>query len=171
MVDVLDHRYSVYDVGILLWLLQSLKVWATDLQGSKWTKLFLMRVKSYFPTSLCWHQPWWWKSICGNKTARALAGITRWMDRQDIHPTTSSQVFSTPRTVARQAPLSMGFSRQAHWSRLPFPSPGHLPDPGIKLMSPVLADMFFTTESPGKPWNELWAINTNQRMLLSCLKI
>ena len=35
-------------------------------------------------------------------------------------------------TVARQAPLSVGFSRQGYWSGLPFPSPGHLPDPGIK---------------------------------------
>ena len=40
-------------------------------------------------------------------------------------------------TVARQAPLSMGFSRQAYWSGLPFPSPGDLPDPEIKLKSPA----------------------------------
>ena len=39
---------------------------------------------------------------------------------------------ATPWTVARQAPLSMGFSRQEYWSGLPFPSPGDLPDPGIK---------------------------------------
>ena len=38
----------------------------------------------------------------------------------------------TPWTLARQAPLSMGFSRQEHWSGLPFPSPGDLPDPGIE---------------------------------------
>ena len=37
----------------------------------------------------------------------------------------------TPGTVAHQAPLSMGFSRQEYWSGLPFPSPGDLPDPGI----------------------------------------
>ena len=41
-------------------------------------------------------------------------------------------------TVARQAPLSMGFSRQGYWTGLPFPSPGDLPDPGIKLGSPAL---------------------------------
>ena len=54
----------------------------------------------------------------------------------------------TPWTVARQAPLSMGFPRQEDWSGLPFPPPGHLPDPGIEpacLMSPVLAGGFFTT--------------------------
>ena len=38
-------------------------------------------------------------------------------------------LFATPRTTARQAPLSMGFSRQEHWSGLPFPSPGDLPNP------------------------------------------
>ena len=43
-----------------------------------------------------------------------------------------------PWTVACQAPLSMGFSRQKYWSGLPFPSPGHLPDPGIEPMSPAL---------------------------------
>ena len=43
--------------------------------------------------------------------------------------------FVTPWTVARQAPLSMGFSRQEYWSGLPFPSPGDLPDPGIKCRS------------------------------------
>ena len=46
-------------------------------------------------------------------------------------------LFATPWTVAHQAPLSMEFSRQEYWSGLPFPSPGDLPDLGIKLMSPV----------------------------------
>ena len=44
----------------------------------------------------------------------------------------------TPRTVACQAPLSMGFLRQEHWSGLPFLSPGHLPDPGIEPTSLAL---------------------------------
>ena len=48
------------------------------------------------------------------------------------------QLFATPRTVASQAPLSMGFSRQEYWSGLPFPSPEDLPDPGIKPRSPAL---------------------------------
>ena len=56
----------------------------------------------------------------------------------------------TPWTVAHQAPLSMGFSRQKHWSGLPFPSPGDLPHPGIKLTSPEMAGIFFTPEPPGK---------------------
>ena len=50
-----------------------------------------------------------------------------------------------------QAPLFMGFPRQECWSGFPFSSPGDLPDPGIKPMSPVLAGEFFTTEPPRKP--------------------
>ena len=52
----------------------------------------------------------------------------------------------TPWTVAHQAPLSMGFSRQVYRSGLPFPSPGDLPDPGIEPVSPVLAGGFFTCQ-------------------------
>ena len=48
------------------------------------------------------------------------------------------QLFATPWTVAYQAPLSMGFSRQEYWSGLPFPSPGDLPDPGIEPRSTTL---------------------------------
>ena len=64
------------------------------------------------------------------------------------------QLFVTPWTVACQVPLTMRFSRQEYWSGLPFLSPGDLPDPGIKPMSPVSpasAGRFFTTEPPGKP--------------------
>ena len=54
----------------------------------------------------------------------------------------------TPWTVARQAPLSIGFSRLEHWSGLPRPPQGDLPDPGIEpasLASPALVGGFFTT--------------------------
>ena len=64
------------------------------------------------------------------------------------------QLFVTPWTVARQAPLSMGLSRQEYWSGLPFPPAGDLPDPGTELTSPRLvsciAGGFFTTKPPGK---------------------
>ena len=60
------------------------------------------------------------------------------------------QLFVTPWTVACQAPLSMGFSRQGYWGRLPFLTQGDLPDPGIEPASPALAGRFFTTESPWK---------------------
>ena len=53
------------------------------------------------------------------------------------------QLFAIPWTVAYQAPLSMGFSRQEYWSGLPFPSPGEIPNPGIEPRFPALqADTF-----------------------------
>jgi len=60
------------------------------------------------------------------------------------------QLFVTPWTVAHQTPLSMGFSRQEHWSELPLPTAGHLPHPGIEptsLASPAFASRFFTTST------------------------
>ena len=74
----------------------------------------------------------------------------------------------TPWTVAHQAPLSMEFSRQEYWSGLPFLSPGHLPNPGIKpasLVSPALAGGFlvcsfvFTIASLGKPTGQELCLN------------
>ena len=61
------------------------------------------------------------------------------------------QLFETPWTVAHQALLFMGFPRQEYWSRLPFPSPGYLPNLGTEPVSPALAGGFFTTEPPEKP--------------------
>ena len=60
------------------------------------------------------------------------------------------QLFTTPWTVAHQALLSMGFSRQEYWSGLPCPPPGELPDARLELvslMSPALAGGFFTTSA------------------------
>ena len=56
------------------------------------------------------------------------------------------RLFATPWTIAYQASPSMGFSRQEYWSGLPFPSPGDLPDPGIKPRSPALAADALTSE-------------------------
>ena len=55
----------------------------------------------------------------------------------------------TPWTVAHQAPPSMEFSRQEYWSGLPFPSPGDLPDPGVKPGSPALQADALPSEPPG----------------------
>ena len=57
---------------------------------------------------------------------------------------------ATPWTVACQAPPSMGFSSQEYWSRLTFPSPGDLPDPGIEPRSPTLQTDSLPSEPPGK---------------------
>ena len=64
------------------------------------------------------------------------------------------QLFSSPWTVAHQAPLSMGLSWQEYWSGLPFPPPGDLLDPGIKPMyplAPALAGSSLPLAPPGKP--------------------
>ena len=56
-------------------------------------------------------------------------------------------------TVVCWAPLSIGFSRQEYWSALPFPSPGHLPDPGIEAGFPALQADSLPSEPLGKPEN------------------
>ena len=61
----------------------------------------------------------------------------------------------TPCTVAHQAPLSMGFSRQEYWSRLWFPSPEDLPEPQIKPRSPALQTDSLSSEQPGKTFSFL----------------
>ena len=66
------------------------------------------------------------------------------------------QLSATPWTVARQALLSMGFSRREYWSGLPFPSPGDLPDPGVKPRSPTLQADSLPSEPPGKPQHKSW---------------
>ena len=63
------------------------------------------------------------------------------------------RLFVTPQAVARQAPLSTELSRQEHWSQLPFPTLGDLPDLGIEpasLAPPALVGGFLTTVPPGK---------------------
>ena len=66
-------------------------------------------------------------------------------------------LFATWWTVARQAPLS----RQEYWSVLPCPSPGDLPNPGIKLRSLALQTDSLPSEPPGKPQNNIWHLVNN----------
>ena len=61
------------------------------------------------------------------------------------------RLFAPPWTVARQAPLSMGFSRQEYWIELPGPPPGDHPNPGVKPRSPALQADSLPSEQPGKP--------------------
>ena len=68
-------------------------------------------------------------------------------------PLSRVRLFATPWTVAGQAPLSLGFSGQEHWSGLPFPSPGDLPNPGIKPGSPRWQAESLPSEPTGKPSN------------------
>ena len=64
-------------------------------------------------------------------------------------------------TVAHQAPLSVEFSRQEYWSRLPFPSPLDIPDPGFEPMSAALKADSLPSEPPGKPEQVPWLSGVN----------
>ena len=72
-------------------------------------------------------------------------------ESEEVKSLSCVRLFSSPWTVAYQAPPSMGFSRQECWSGLPFPSPGDLPDPGIEPGSPALQADTSPSEPPGKP--------------------
>ena len=70
------------------------------------------------------------------------------------HSVVSDSLWPCGWTVALQAPLSVEFSRQEYWIRLPFPPPGDLPNPELEpvsLVSPALAGGFFASAPPGKP--------------------
>ena len=92
------------------------------------------------------------KNRKGNTGRQLTRWMTTWQLVKSENVSRSSHVllFATPWTVARQDPLSMGFSRQEYWSRLPFASPGDLPHPGIKPRSPALQADSLPSEPPGK---------------------
>ena len=82
------------------------------------------------------------------------------------------RLFAIPWTVAYQAPSSMEFSRQEYWSGLPFPSPGDLPDPGIKFRSPVLQADALPSEPPRKPiYSPLGCKNSDTTERLSLIML
>ena len=74
----------------------------------------------------------------------------------------SCPIFATPWTAARQAPLSMWFSRQEYRSRLPFPSPGDLPNPGMEPRSPALQADSLPSELQGRSNSFLWDLQMCQ---------
>ena len=111
--------------------------------------------------NIVWNHKWTQiaKAILGKKTTgsitlldfrlhyKAVAIKTVW---SEVKLLSRVQLFVTPWTVAYYASLSLGVSRQEYWSRLPFPSPGDLPNSGIKSRSPALWADSLPTEPPGK---------------------
>ena len=81
---------------------------------------------------------------------KEFLGITP-KERKKVKSLSRVQLFVTPWTIAYQAPPSMGFSRQEYWSRLPFPSPGDLPDTGIEPRSPTLQADALPSITPKEP--------------------
>ena len=71
-------------------------------------------------------------------------------ESENVSRSVMSNSLQPPWTTACQAPLSMGFARQEYWSGLPFPYPGYLPNPGIKLRSPLLQADSLLSEPSGK---------------------
>ena len=94
-------------------------------------------------------QGWARVGLPGSYTGVLKDAVTKFTYKQIVYMLscfTSVQLFGILWTLAHQAPLSMGFSRQEYWRGLPFPPLGDLPDPGVEpmsLVSPVLAGGFF----------------------------
>ena len=98
--------------------------------------------------------PWHWVAERDGDIISSLLGCTKETgkpeEREKSESVSCVQLFGTLWTVAHQPPLSMGSSRQGYWSGLPFPSPGHLPDPGIEPGSPALQADSLPSETPRK---------------------
>ena len=110
--------YDMEECSSFWWMWNRMRV-----RGESSLALYQPPISPSFPI-LC--HPCTVRKICQKHLLRLLTSISRvWC-------------FVTPRTVARQVPLSMGFSRHEPWSGLPFPSPGDLPDLGIEPVSPTL---------------------------------
>ena len=88
------------------------------------------------------HRPWTFEVIC--QESKSI--VQGFLQNEWVKSLSRVRLFATPWTIAYQASPSMGFSRQEYWNGLPFPSPGDLPDPGIK---PALEADALTSEHPG----------------------
>ena len=95
-----------------------------------------------------------WKTICFTHSILAQSKV-----KEKVKSLSRVRLFATPWTVAYQAPPSLGFSRQEYWSRLPFPSTGDLPNPGIEPRSSALQVDALPSEPPGKPRHAVYAYN------------
>ena len=141
---------------------------AVELWFSLLSALWWRRLRGLY--KLPYERDWWWEKPVLALVGRALlsrALIQLSADEWGCTPSlivfcprwsscmyvlvTQSCLFATPWTTACQASLSMEFSRQEYWSGLPSPSPGDLPDPGIKPRSLALLADSLPSELPGKP--------------------
>ena len=128
----------------------------------RWLTLWFVISLSIIFTTGSWYQSWLQLSIRSVTGWCHLLSVSCTADRSRGRKTQGHWLGGdlAPRTIARQAPLSMGF---------PFPSPGDLPNTGIEPASLALAGGFFTTESPGKPYECLrwvscsWTTSTEYR--------
>ena len=113
-----------------------------------WSFIFIIspsNIQDRFP--LAWTG---WISLQSKVLSRVFSN-TIVQSEVKVNSLSRVRLFATPWTVAHQALPPIGFSRQECWSGLPFPSPGDLPDPGIKPRSPALQADALTSEPPRKP--------------------
>ena len=104
------------------------------------SSITILQLSAFFTTQLSHLYMTTWKTIAltiGAFVSKVMSQPMKWSEVAQSCPTRPVRLFATPWTVAYQAPLSMGFSRQEYWSGLPFPSPGDLPHPGIEPGSPA----------------------------------
>ena len=96
---------------------------------------------------------------CGSARESFRKGV-----RRKVKSLSCVRLFVTLWTVAYQAPLSMGFSRQEYWSGLPFPSPGYPPDPGIEPVSPMFQADTLPSEPPVMWVRRRYDVNIEQKL-------
>ena len=104
---------------------------------------------SSFLTYLFYHHDLVTCTWCCEFTGLPLSSFTSEWVSEWVKPLSRVRLFATPWTIAYQGPSSTGFSRQEYWSGLPFPSPGDLPNPGIKPRCPTFQADALTSELPG----------------------
>ena len=145
-VGAAKHIDIDIQVVSISWLLLIMLLWT-------WECIYIFEMLISFPLDTYWE--------VGLQDPKTIPFFIFWgsfilfsiMEAPVYIPSNSCSVMSdsaTPWTVAYQASLSMGFFRQEYWSGLPFPSPGDLPDPGIKPKSPALKADALPSEPPGK---------------------
>jgi len=163
-----DHVLFPYSVGFTTWPYRSvchLTWWATSPCGMHifrlpWHLTFL--VHSCIGVFFYWHIVFWFPPHATvshsysvlNPLLFSLQTLSSAVMLCRAYVLSCVWLFVTLWAIARQAPLSVGFSRQEYWSRLPFPSPGDLPDPGIEppsSVSPALQANSIPAEPSGKP--------------------
>ena len=157
LCDSTDHSppgssvHGILQARILEWVFIPLPGALLDPGIKPASLMSLALADGFFTTSATWKAQVQQSSNLKKekKAFKSLTDSVTW--KVKVKSLSHVRLFATPWTVAYQALLSMGFSRQEYWSGSPFPSPGDLPDPGIEPRSPALQADALTSESPGKP--------------------
>ena len=135
-----QERSRITSISALLTMPKPLTMWIT----ANWKILKEMRIPDHVTHLM--------RNLHAGQeaTVRTGHGETDWFQIGKVKSLSRVLLFATPWTVAYQASLSMGFSKQECWSGLPFPSPGDLPHPGIEPGCPALQADALPSEPPGK---------------------